>query len=129
MNAHIWEIDHPYYMTVGNYFQAGCHTQFKSWAEFASGFGDSDMDYNWVIRWDWLEGDDWEAGEYNGDDNYRHARLLIQMVMQRKALLQSYEIEVCRADEPAIIEFLRRRWEYMKEMWAPFSDDNEEVAP
>lgn len=120
--AHLWEIDHPYNMHEGNYFDNSCHTHFKSWAEFVSEFGDSDLDYNWVIRWDWREGDGWDLGEYSGDDNYRHARFMVQMVMQRKALLQSFEVEVCRADEPTILEFLRPRWEYMKEMWAPLSE-------
>lgn len=117
MSKHLWEIKHPYHMTEGNYYQAGCHSRYNSWHEFNAVFGDSDLDYNWVVRWDWLE----DEGEYSGDDYYRHARFLIQMIGQRKALLQSFAVSVCRADEPAILEFLKPRWEYMKTMWEPFS--------
>lgn len=119
--AHLWEAPHPYYMTEGNYFQAGCHTTYKTWAEFVNEFGESDLDYNWFVRWDWLEGEDHGAGTYNGDDYYRHARFMLQMIGQRKAKLLSFEVEVCRADEPAILAFLGPRWEYMLSMWAPLS--------
>ncbi|WP_247997712.1 hypothetical protein [Brucella tritici] len=121
MSKHLWEVKHPYYMSEGNYFSNDCHTEFKSWAEFIDEFGDSDMDYNWFVRWDWLEGEDWGAGAYNGDDYYRHARFMLQLIVQRKAKLLSFEVAVCRADEPAIIEFLKPRWHYMQTMWEPLS--------
>lgn len=121
MSKHLWEVKHPYYMSEGNYFSNDCHTEFKSWAEFLDEFGDSDQDYNWFVRWDWLEGEDWGAGAYNGDDYYRHARFMLQLIGQRKAKLLSFEVAVCRADEPAILEFLKPRWEYMQTMWLPFS--------
>jgi len=118
-SKHLWEVNHPYYMTEGNYFQSGCHAEYKTWASFVDEFGDSDLDYNWFVRWDWLEGEDHGAGTYNGDDYYRHARFMLQMIGQRKAKLLSFEVEVCRADEPAILKFLEPRWAYMQEMWQP----------
>lgn len=118
---HLWEVEHPYYMNEGNYFSNDCHTEYKTWAEFIAEFVNSDLDYNWFVRWDWLEGEGWNAGEYNGDDYYRHARFMLQLIGQRKAKLLSFEIAVCRADEPAILEFLQPRWEYMQEMWEPFA--------
>lgn len=121
MSKHLWEVDHPYYMNEGNYFDRNCHATFKSWAEFLDEYADSDMDYNWIVRWDWREGEGWDLGEYNGDDNYRHAQFLLQFIGQRKSLLHSVEVEVCRADEPAILEFLKPRWDYMKTMWEPLS--------
>lgn len=117
---HLWDVEHPYYMTEGNYFSNDCHSRFDAWAGFMSQFGDCDMDYNYVVRWDWREGDGWGLGDYNGDDYYRHARLFVQFVGQRKATLWSAEIHVCRADEPAIIEWLMPRFEYARTMWAPF---------
>lgn len=30
-------------------------------------------------------------------------------------------IEVCRADEPAVIEYLRPRWDHMKRLWEPLA--------
>jgi hypothetical protein len=120
MTKHLWEVKHPYYMSEGNYYARDCHTEFKSWGEFLSEWGDADLDYNYVVRWDWREGSDWDLGEYNGDDYYRHARLLIQFVGQRKALLLSVEVHVCRADEAAIKEWLQPRFEYAMSMWEPF---------
>lgn len=121
MDKRLWEINHPYYMTSGNYFEAGWHREFKTLDDFLSEFDDADLDYNWVVRWDWLEGEDWGAGEYRGDDYYRNGRLMIQMIGQRKALMQSFEVAVCRADEPRVREYLNKYWTYMQEMWAPFS--------
>lgn len=117
----LWEIKHPYYMNEGNYFQNGCHTEYKTWADFKEEWSSSDMDYNWFVRWDWLEGEDNGAGEYAGDDYYRNGRFMIQRIGQRKALLDSHEVSVCRADEPEIRNFLERYWEYMKTMWEPLS--------
>lgn len=119
---HLWETDHPYYMNEGNYFKIGCHTTYATWDEFLSGWKDADIDYNWFVRWDWLEGEDNGAGEYSGDDYYRNGIFKIQRIGQRKGLLDSHEISVCRADEPKIREFLNPYWEYMKLMWEPFSD-------
>lgn len=120
MDKRLWEIDHSYYMTEGNFFQGGCHEVYRSWAEFIDAEGNSDLDLNYVVRWDWLEGDDYGAGEYTGDPNYRNGRFMVQFVGQRKALLRSVEVEVCRNDEPAVIAYIQPRFEYMKELWAPF---------
>ncbi len=120
---HLWEIKHPYYMTEGDYYSNDCHFEYKSWSEFLSNWGDSDMDYNWFVRWDWREGEDWGCGDYNGDDNYRHAQFLMQVVLQRKAKLQSVAVSVCRNDETDILKFLEPRWSYMKIMWSPLAGD------
>lgn len=120
---HLWDTNHPYYMTEGNYYSNDCHLEYKSWSEFLANWGDSDMDYNWFVRWDWREGDDWGLGDYNGDDNYRHAQFVMQVVLQRKAKLQSVSISVCRNDESEILKFLEPRWDYMKTMWSPVAGD------
>lgn len=117
---HLWEVEHPYHMTEGNYFQNGMHTCWSTLDGFLAEFGDSDLDYNYVVRWDWLEGEDNGAGDYRGDDYYRNGILKVQFVGQRKALLYSHEISVCRADEPRVIEFLKPRFEYAKKLWEPF---------
>lgn len=122
---HLWETDHPYYMTEGNYLALGYHTRHQSWADFLTAFGDSDLDYNYVVRWDWLEGSDWGAGDYAGDDYYRNGRFMVQFVFQRKALLASHEVEVCRADEPAVRAWLAPRFVYALTMWEPFRVSDE----
>ena len=115
MTKHLWESDHPYYIPLD------CPSMFPKWGAFVEKFRDADMDYNWFVRWDWYEGENWGAIDYNGDDYYRNGRFLLQCIGQRKALLRSFEISVCRADEPAVIEFLKPRWDYMQKMWAPLS--------
>ena len=119
---HLWETDHPYYMTEGNYYANDCHDKYVTWAAFLSAWGDADKDYNWVVRWDWLEGADWNAGEFTGDAYYRNGRFLVQIILQRKAILRSCEVAVCRADEPAVLEYLNDYWTYMQTMWAPLSE-------
>ncbi len=127
---HLWEVQHPYYMTEGNYHSTNCIDTFDTWQDFLEEWGGSDLDYNWFVRWDWIEArtpaeeEEYEQGIgfYDGDDSRRHARFLLQVIGQRKASLRSCRISVCRNDEAAILDFLRPRWEYMREMWAPLSN-------
>lgn len=127
MSKHLWEVEHPYYCNESGYF----HTQekhktiweFSSWAEYAAEMGDSDLDYNLLFRWDWREGGDNEDGssEFNGDVNYRNGRLYLFVMHQRKGYKSTGVVEVCRADEPAVIEFLRPRLAYLMNLWAPLT--------
>lgn len=117
--THLWEVDHPYYMSEGNYYQAGCHQSYQTLDNFLSDWRDTDLDLNFVVRWDWLEGEDWGAGAFNGDPYYRNGRLMVQFVGQRKASLWSCEVSVCRADEPRVIEFLTPRAAYIRRLWEP----------
>jgi hypothetical protein len=114
----LWEVKHPYYMHEGNFYSRGCHTDFESAEELISEWGDSDMDYNYVVRWDWLEGD---LKDYSGDDDEIIGSFKIQIVGQRKALLLSAACPVCRNDEPALRKFLEPRAAYVAEMWQPFA--------
>lgn len=127
---HLWEVDHSYYCNEGNYFSnhdVGGH--YKTFAEFLSEFKDSDFDYNLLFRWDWVEGEDHDLPVYNGDDYYRNGMLKVFWIGQRKGLYRYDTVAVCRADEPAVIEFLKPRWKHMQELWAPFKPENvEEIA-
>lgn len=118
----LWEVDHPYYCSETSYWDSNTTAMHETWGEFMEAEGDSDMDYNLVFRWDWREGKEWELSEYNGDDYYRHARLWLFFVGQRKGSFRSAEVKVCRADEPAIIEYLKPRWEHLKQIWEPLGD-------
>jgi hypothetical protein len=121
--THLWEADHPYYCSVGNYYaprreQPMAH--YRSWADFMSEEGDSDRDYNLLFRWDWREGGDWGHGTaFNGDENYRNGVLLLFWMGQRKGLYRWTEVEVCRADEPAVREFLGTRMKHLLSLWEP----------
>ena len=119
----LWKVKHPYYINEGNYFKVGCHEKWPTWQSFEAGWRDADLDYNWFVAWDWLEGEDNGAGDYTGDDYYRNGSLVLQMIGRRKSYLGSHEVSVCRADEPKVREFLQTRWNYMRDMWSPFSSD------
>lgn len=125
MSKHLWEVEHPYYCSESGYF----HTQekhqtiwtFPSWAEYAAEMGNSDLDYNLLFRWDWHESADHGDGssEFNGDVNYRNGRLYLFVMHQRKGYKSTGIVEVCRADEPAVIEFLKPRLAYLMNLWEP----------
>ena len=117
---HLWEAEHAYYCNLGNYFNNDCGSEFKSFQDFLAEFGDSDMDYNLLFRWDWKE-DDPETGEnsFKGDVNYRNGRLELFWMGQRKGLYQYSVVEVCRADEPAVIAFLKPRMAHLLSLWSP----------
>lgn len=122
---HLWEIDHPYYCNEGNYYHNGCGDEYKSFGNFLAEYDDADFDMNLIFRFDWEE-ENVETGDpaYNGDDNYRNGTLKIFWMGQRKGLYRFSLVEVCRADEPAVVEFLQPRWEHMKKLWEPLSANN-----
>jgi len=120
MDKHLWEVNHPYYCNEGNYYaRESVEFYAKSWSDFMSVFGDADMDYNLLFRWDWIEEDDDCNPTFNGDINYRNEKLKLFWMGQRKGLYQYSIVEVCRADEPAVIEFLKPRLEHLKSLWEP----------
>lgn len=122
--AHLWEVDHSYYCNEGNFYarpDSGLGPRYKSFAEFLEEWDSADLDMNLVFRWDWHEGEDWGASEYNGDPNYRNGLFKVFMMGQRKGLYNWLVVEVCRADEPAVIEYLRPRLAHLFSLWAPLS--------
>lgn len=125
---HLWECKHPYYCNLGNYFANGCGDDYKSWSEFIAEYGDAEFDMNLVFRFDWREGEDWGAGEFTGDVNYRNGRLLIFWMGQRKGLYRWSEVPVCRADETEVIKFLKPRFDYLVKLWEPFNEPDAAAA-
>lgn len=121
MSKHLWEVKHSYYCNEGNYYNNECGFEFKSWQEFMDEMGDCDFDYNLLFRWDWDETNDDGEPTYNGDDNYRNGKLKLFWMHQRKGRYVYNIIEVCRADEAAVIEYLKPRWEYMRALWSPIA--------
>lgn len=115
-DKHLWEIEHPYYCNEGNWCTNEAHDHHKSWADFETEYSDADFDMNLVFRFDWREGE-WGGSAFNGDANYRNGYLQIFWMGQRKGLYRYSTVEVCRADEPAVIAFLKPRWEHMVKLW------------
>ncbi len=121
---HLWEVDHPYYCSEENYFSGDCTTHFKSWSEFIEEEDGGDIDMNLVFRWDWEAPREDEGGgegpiKWQGDENYRDSRLLVFWMGQRKGIFRSTTIEVCRADEAAIKQWLTRRFHHLLKLWTP----------
>lgn len=124
--THLWEADHAYYCSESNYFATydKTVTEYKSWAEFAAVEGDADMDYNLIFRWDWSLID--SEAEPPEDDHYRGYNLTVFWMGQRKGLFRCTIVQVCRADEKAVVDFLRPRWEYMRKLWEPVGTEGGE---
>lgn len=130
----LWEVDHPYYCSDSNYYASGTNQPFHtygSWQEFYAEEGDSDLDMNLVFRWDWQRieylDDDSSVGraafDAKYDDNYRAYNLEIFWIGQRKGIYRGSTVAVCRADEPAVREWLAIRWQHMRLLWDPISAD------
>lgn len=123
---HLWEVNHPYYCTEGNYFSNQSERQtiweFKSWGDFVAEMGNADKDYNFLFRWDWNETDpETDKSTFNGDAYYRNGKLKLFYMVQRKGFHSCSIVDVCRADELAVIEYLRAHWDYMRAMWEPLA--------
>lgn len=118
--THLWEIDHPYYCNQGNYYAPGMDQpteHYDSWSHFFDDEGDSDFDMNLVFRWDWRKADPNEENWGNEKDV-----LLIFWMGQRKGLYRWTDIDITDADEPAVKEWLSKRWQYLTLLWRGISD-------
>lgn len=122
-SMHLWEVKHPYYCTEGQYFSSQSSHQtiweFKSWRDFLAEMGSADMDYNLLFRWDWSELNDADEPTYNGDDNYRNGKLHLFFMYQRKGYHSTSIVDVCRADEAAVREYLMPRLAHLRSLWEP----------
>lgn len=122
---HLWEADHSYYCAESNFYARGDDQPFarhRRWQDFLAEEGEADLDYNLLFRWDWSEKDGDDEPTYTGDDNYRNGRLLLFFMGQHKGLYRWAEVEVCRADEPAVIKYLKPRLAHLMSLWAPLTD-------
>jgi len=126
---HLWEAEHPYYCNEGNYYSNDCGARYKRWSDFIASEGDADLDMNLVFRWDWVEGEDWGAEPYEGDDNYRNGLFKVFFLGQRKGIYRYAVVEVCRADESAVLAYLRPRMAHMLALWSPLSEAKPEQSP
>lgn len=114
---HLWECEHSYYCSTQTYNISEEPLRYKSFADFLNEEGDADFDMNLVFRWDWSE----EEIPFTGDDHYRNGELFIFWMGQRKGLFRCTIVEVCRADEPAVREFLEPRLKHLTSLWEPLA--------
>lgn len=122
MTKHLWEIDHPYYCREQAWNAGEGPFHFDMWSGFEAEFRDSDFDMNLLFRFDWLEGPEAGAGAFTGDPYYRNGIFKAFWMGQRKGLFWCNTVSVCRADEPAILEFLKPRWDHISTIWEPVSN-------
>lgn len=123
---HLWDTEHPYYCNEGNYFAklGECGQDFGSWGDFVSTEGSSDLDLNLVFRFDWVvRGDDDCKRDPHPDENYRADKLKLFYMGQRKGLYRYVVINVCRADEPQVREWLLVRYKHLLKLWTPISSE------
>ena len=113
----LYEGSHPYIST------GQIQEEFVDWDEFMDEYGDADDDYNLVIRWDWYDLDYMEYAESDrlkfSDMTCLDGILRITMAQQRKGILATQEIHVCKNDEPKIREWLKAKLEYLLQNWVP----------
>lgn len=122
MTTKLWETDHPYYCSEGNYYNNGLHDTHETWADYIAEWAHYDIDMNMIFRWDWYTPDpaDYEC-ELEEDPGFQlpQPTITIHRVLQRKAILRSDSITITEADEPAIRAYLEPYAQRMKEIWEP----------
>ena len=117
----LWEFSPPYYVPDHAWNSGEGPTEWRSWGKFVLEYGDAIPELH-AICWQWCEGEDHDLPKYGGDPYYRGARLEIGMWKAGKGLYACHHIDVCRADEPAVREYLGRCWTYTRELWGPVVD-------
>ena len=103
-------IKHHYYCNDSNFYSNDPAQFYDNWEDFYSEFGDADLDYNLVFRWDLKEK---EAGEFY---------LQIFFMLQRKGIFKPVWIDRVKEENlPEIISFLTPYWEKLNQLWQPLS--------
>lgn len=122
---HLWEAQHPYYMTDGCYYAPSRdhHFEFDSWTEFLEEREAVDDDMNLVFRWDWQRHtvtDIWSRG-YCEEPSHEECSDIMHVffVMQRKAFTTSCAVRVTEDDEPAVLKYLTPKARKIAQLWEP----------
>lgn len=107
---HLWEVEHDYYCTEGDYHQRGMFAEYRTWGDFIASEGDNDLDMNLLLRWDWNKP---EAGVMGSLELY--------FCLQRKAAQRSVHIPVHPDEEPLVLAYLQERFEHLLKLWQPLT--------
>lgn len=105
---HLWETDHPYYCTSGDYHLRGMHAKYATWGAFIDAEAENDPDHNLLFRWDWFKSDNGVMGE-----------LELYFALQRKGAQRSVSITVHPDEEPMVRAYLQERLNYLMKVWEP----------
>ena len=98
--------------TDGEYHDNTIGNHYLSWQEFLDEWGEADDGMNYVVNWSWEPKS--ESGTWSKDDNYRDGTLMILFIMQRKGFYNPQTIDVCKADEPLVREYLAKKFDFIK---------------
>ena len=96
-NPRLWRVDHPYYC------EERTPETYPSWEDFVGAYSDTDL--NLLFRFDW---------ETRSDGRNI---LKLFFILQRKGIYRSVEVNVRKANEPVIAEWLKVRYNKMVELW------------
>lgn len=110
-------VEHDYYCHQSNYYSNDPAQTYDDWESFYSDFGDADLDYNLVFRWDLRKRDN--GGFY----------LEIFFMFQRKGIFKPVLIySVKKENLPEIISFLSQYWEKLNQLWLPLSNKSNQTT-
>lgn len=114
MSKHLWDYEHPYYMSEGCYYQSECLEHFDSFDEFLESWSDDDVDLNRIHRWDFDSVDEEVKNVH---------QITFYYVMQRKGYTYSVSVDIKPEDELAIKNFLKPHAELNKKLWQGVLDE------
>lgn len=119
---HLWEVDHPYYASTGNYYSRNdaCHEEYASWADFAreTYLHHGDRDQNFLYRWDWVSPRR-PADDSDPEDTADYLALFF--ILPRKAIACSVHVAVADEDEPAVSAWLEECAATLAAWWQPLN--------
>ncbi len=108
--THLWDVEHDYYCSGGDYFQRGMFAEYRTWGDFIAAEGENDLDMNLLFRWDWLKGDEGVMGTLD-----------LFFCLQRKGAQRSVRVTVHPDEESLVRAYLQPRYEHLARLWAPLA--------
>lgn len=115
MTKHLWEVDHSYYCT-----ENGAFDHYDNLNDFLDEWGNLDMDYNLLFRWDWEEYIDYNPDGLDPDDSGKDT-LSIYWMQQRKGRYHCCVVRVSKDEEEKVKRFLEPRWLHLSSLWEPLT--------
>lgn len=114
MNIKDLAVDHPYYCSGDNFYSNEAAQRYNDWGEFMSEWGNADVEYNHVFRFDLKKKDECDGiVEYYAE---------VFFIIQRKGIFIPCHIDIIQdSDVQSIEEFLKKHWNEVLKMWKPFS--------
>lgn len=101
-------IDHPYYCSDSNWHSNDANQHYATFEDFIAEYGEADVDYNLVFRWDIKE---WSEGEYT---------LHIYIIQQRKGRFTPIFVDSIKDEHvPQLFEYLKAHAARLLDIWNP----------